>query len=135
MSKSFDLKIVTPVREFFSGEAESLIINTISGELGIMRNTLPFVTVIKSGVMRICQNGRWMEAIASDGFVSVIDNKVTVLTQTCEWPYEIDLNEIDGEIDKLNEKERKAKSLYEYKMAKAQLAVQFAKLKIKNHGD
>ena len=101
MEKSFMLNIVTPDREFFSGNIESLIINTPSGEAGILYHTLPMVTV---------------------------------LSQNCEWPHETD-SERGEENRDMDDEERKAKSIYEYKTAKAQLAAQFAKLKIKNYGD
>lgn len=133
--KTFQLDIVTPDRNFFSDAVESLVINTVTGEMGILYHTLPLVTVLKAGILRIRRNGRLMEAVASDGFVTVMRDKVTVLTQSCDWPYEIDADKIDREIEELHDKERKAKSLYEYKMAKAQLAVQFAKLKIKSRND
>ena len=90
MEKSFMLNIVTPDREFFSGNIESLIINTPSGEAGILYHTLPMVTVLKSGTIKMKRNGRWMEAVNSDGFVSVTREKVTVLSQNCEWPHETD---------------------------------------------
>lgn len=135
MRKVFQLQIVTPDRVFYAGEAESLIVNTPTGEMGILYHTLPLVAVLKAGIMRICKNERWMQAVNSDGFVSVMRDKVTVLTQSCDWPYEIDAEQVGKEIDKLSDKEKKAKSLYEYKMAKAQLAAQFAKLKINKNGD
>ncbi len=131
MSNTFQLNIVTPDRAFFSGAVESLVINTPDGEMGILCHALPMVTVLKSGILRICQDGRWMEAVNSDGFVSIMRDKVTVLSQSCEWPYEIDIQRVDQEITVLHDKEKKAKSVYEYKMAKAQLAAQFAKLRIK----
>ncbi len=134
MEKSFMLNIVTPDREFFSGNIESLIINTPSGEAGILYHTLPMVTVLKSGTIKMKRNGRWMEAVNSDGFVSVTREKVTVLSQNCEWPHETD-SERGEESRDMGDEERKAKSIYEYKTAKAQLAAQFAKLKIKNYGD
>lgn len=129
MEKTFKLDIVTPDRDFYSGEVESLIIPAVNGEMGIMRHTLPLVTVIKSGIIRIKKNDRWMEALCSDGFVSVMRDKTTVLTQMCEWPYEVDMDDSREEIHEPSDRSRKEKSLYEYKMAKAQLAVQFAKLK------
>ncbi len=135
MEKNFKLNIVTPDREFFSGEVQSLIINTVSGEMGILYQTLPLVTVLQAGVMKIKRNGRWMEAANSDGFISVFKDGVTVLTQSCEWPHEIDADAIGREILQLHERERKAKSIYEYKTAKARLAAQFAKLKLKNRND
>ena len=131
MEKQFDLRIVTPDRMFYSDKAESLVINTTEGEMGILAHALPMVTVLKPGVMRICRDGRWMEAANSDGFVSVMRDGVTILAQSCVWPHEVDADSVDKEIDALHDKERKAKSVYEYKMTKAQLEVQFAKLRIK----
>ena len=43
MEKSFMLNIVTPDREFFSGNIESLIIKTPSGEAGLLYHTMPMV--------------------------------------------------------------------------------------------
>ncbi len=130
--KTFRLRIITPDRDFFSGEVEMLTVNAIDGERGIMRHTLPFVTAIKAGVLRIKQRGRDMEAINSDGIVTVSGGEVTVLTLSCEWPYEVDEERTRMEILELRDKERNSKSVYEYKMAKAQLAAQFAKLKLGN---
>ena len=67
--KSFKLNIVTPEREFFSGEVQSLVVNTVSGEMGILYRTLPIVTVLQSVFMKISRNVRCMEAANSDDFV------------------------------------------------------------------
>lgn len=135
MNKLFNLEIYTPERTFFEGQVESLVINTHSGEMGILHHTLPLVTTLQSGVMRILQNGKWMEAANSLGFVEVTKDTVTVLTDSAAWPHEIDISAVSEEIDELDERKRKAKSLEEYKMAKAQLAIQFAKLKITHEED
>ena len=133
--KSFLLGIVTPDREFFSGNVESVVVNTPSGEMGLLAHALPRISVLKAGVLKICASGRWMEAANSDGLVYVLPDKVTILSELCEWPHEVDAAKAEREIALLRDKERKAKSAREYNMAKAQLAVQFAKLKIKNHGE
>jgi F-type H+-transporting ATPase subunit epsilon len=134
LERSFILEISTPDRDFFRGGVESLIIGTPGGEMGIMRNTLPLVTPLDPGVLRIKQNGGWMEAANGEGFVEVTPEKVSVLTQSAEWPYEVDMRKVQAEIDAAQEVLRKAQSLKEYKMAKAQLARQFAKLKVKGRG-
>ena len=48
---------------FFDDEIESLVINTDTGEIGVLKGRLPFVTTVKSGIMRLLAGGRWMEAI------------------------------------------------------------------------
>lgn len=133
MAKLFHLDIVTPDRDFFKGEVESLVINTPTGEMGILYHTLPLVTILESGVIRILQSDKWMEAATSDGFVRVDTDRVTIMANLCEWPYEINANKVNEEIMDLSDRMKKSQSLREYKLAKAQLAIQFAKLKIKGH--
>lgn len=129
--KEFALEILTPERKFFQGQVEAVIVNTPTGQMEIMYHTLPMVAILSTGIIYIMQNQKRMEAVCSEGFVRVGDN-VTIMAQTCNWPYEVDENEVDLEISRYNDKVKKAQSLKEYKMAKAQLAVQLAKLKIKD---
>ena len=135
MENSFKIKIITPDRTFFDDEIESLVINTDTGEMGVLKGMLPTVATVRSGIVRLQKNDRWMEAVNSDGVITVMRNGVTVLVESCEWPHEIDGEKIDARIDELTQKEKKAKSVYESKMLKAQLAAQFAKLKIKSKDD
>ncbi len=115
---------------FFDGKVEELIFNTPTGEVEILYHTLPMVAIVSPGIVFISQNGRKMEAACSEGFVRIAD-KVTLLVQTCKWPYEVDEEETNKEVKLLNDKIKKAQSMKEYKMAKAQLALQLAKLKTK----
>ena len=128
MDKEFALKIVTPDREFFSGAAESLTIRTPTGSMGILYHTLPLVAVLSPGVLRIRRNGRWMEAVNADGFVTVLQEGVTVLTQACEWPHELSDQAENGGTCEWNDDERRDRSQYEYKTAKAKMTAQFVKL-------
>lgn len=134
MAKLFKLEILTPDRDFFKGEIESLIINTKNGEMGVLYNTLPMVTNLESGIIKIYQSDKWMEAVNAEGFVRISKEGVTIMSSNCEWPYEINVNKVNEEILDINDKIKKTQSLREYKMAKAQLAIQLAKLKIKGKG-
>lgn len=129
--KEFMLEILTPERDFFKGEVQAVILDIPTGEIEIMYHTLPMVVCLSPGVINIRQNNRQMQAVCSDGFVRVGDT-VTIMTQSCNWPYEIDETETDHEITRLNDKVKKAQSLREYKLAKAQLAIQLARFKIKD---
>lgn len=131
MARQFLLEIVTPERNFFCGRVEELIFSSITGEMEVMYHTLPMVAVVVPGLITMVQNGRRMEAACSDGFIRVGD-KVTLVVQSCNWPYEIDESETNKEIKALNARIKKAQSMKEYKMAKAQLAIQLANLKVKD---
>lgn len=131
MAKQFLLEIVTPDRSFFTGRVEELILNTPGGEIEVLWHTLPMVAIVAPGLISITQNKRKMEAACSNGFVRVGD-RVSLLVQTCKWPYEIDEEETSKEIKALNARIKKAQSMKEYKLAKAQLALQLANLKAKD---
>lgn len=135
MAKAFMLEILTPDRVFFTDTVESVIITTSSGEMGILYNTMPMVTTIESGIIRFCQKGKWKEALSSAGFVEITDKGAIIMPQTCQWPHEIDYEKVNDEIDAAQELLKKKQSLQEYQMAKAQLQMQFAKLKLKGRRD
>lgn len=129
--KTFKLEILTPDRAFFSGDVQQLIVNTTSGSIGIMRHTLPLVTVLTPGVIKILQYNKWMEAVSAEGFITVERDCTTIMAQLCEWPYEVNAEKADEEILDLNERMKKVRSAKEYKLIKAQLAIQLARLKVR----
>jgi len=130
MDKSFRLEIITPDREFFNDDCESLVVTTSHGEMGVMAHTLPLVANIVDGGIRIMQNSKWMNAFAGVGFIQVRPGGAIMLVQSAEWPHEINRASARAEIDKLQDRLKKQQSLREYKMAKAQLARQLARLKV-----
>jgi len=132
MANNFFLEIYTPDRVFFKGEVDSFVFNTPSGEMGILKSALPMVTTVSAGILRIHQNNRWMEASNGEGFLEVRPNKVIMLAQSAEWPYEINADIIKHEIDEMTAVMKREQSLREYKMAKAQLARHFARLRLKD---
>ena len=109
----FFLEIVTPERLFFEGYVESLTFNTASGEMGILYNALPMVTSLKSGILKIRQNSKWMEASNGEGFIQVRPKKVVIMAQSAEWPYEINTDKIKSEIDDMSIMMKKEQSLKE----------------------
>lgn len=131
MEKIFHLEIITPDREFFNGAAESLIVTTTHGEMGILAGMMPMVANLANGVIKIKQNGKWLKAANGEGFLEINPSGVILLTQSAEWPDEIKVKAVEDEIGSLSEQLKKQQSLKEYKMAKAQLARQLARLRIK----
>ncbi len=133
MDKSFKLEILTPEREFYSDTCESLVVTTSHGEMGILKNTMPLVANLIDGGIKILQNEKWMNAFTGTGFIEVKPDGVVVLVQSAEWPFEIKEKSALEEVGRLSDQLKKQQSLREYKMAKAQLARQLARLKIKRN--
>ena len=90
------LEIVTPERLFFSEEVKMVIVRGIEGDLAILKNRAPITTPLKIGKVRIDQGGEERVAAVVDGYISVVDNKATIVTECAEWPNEIDLGRAEA---------------------------------------
>ncbi len=129
MAKTFRLEIVTPEKLFFEGEAESLVVETPAGQIGILAGHSPLVIGLRPGIMRFKTADGEKEAVNTDGFAEVRKDKTVVLCQTMEWPEEIEINRVKHRIAEEERKLREARSIVEYKMGKACLARAFARLR------
>jgi len=87
----FLLEIVTPDRKFFEEEVEMVIARGVEGDLGILKNHTPVVTPLDIGRIKIKQNDKVREAAIAGGYIEVNKDKTTIITDTAEWPEEIDL--------------------------------------------
>jgi F-type H+-transporting ATPase subunit epsilon len=88
---TFHLDIVTPDRLFFSEQVETVIVRGIEGDLAILKGRAPITTPLKVGRVRIFQDGEEKVAAVVDGYISVVDEKTTIVTEAAEWPDEIDV--------------------------------------------
>ena len=90
--KSFHLEIVSPDRIFYEGPASMLEITTTEGEIGILKGHIPLTAMIKPCIANIKNGEESRQAAVHDGFIEILQDKVVVLSESCEWPEEIDLN-------------------------------------------
>ncbi len=89
-NKNFLLKIVTPDRTFFTGEATMVEFNTSEGEVGIYKNHIPMTLIVSPGILTITTNEEQKKAALHAGFVEILQDSVTILAEIIEWPHEID---------------------------------------------
>lgn len=89
---TFLLKIITPERLFFEGEAEMVEFNTTEGQIGIYKNHVPTTVIISPGILTITMPDEEKEAALHAGFVEILQDQVTILAEAIEWPDEIDEN-------------------------------------------
>lgn len=88
---NFPLEIVTPDRMFFSGEVESVIVRGVDGDLAVLKNRAPLVTPLKIGKVRIIIDGKEKVAALCNGYIKVSKEKTTIISDSAEWPEEIDI--------------------------------------------
>lgn len=90
------LDIVTPDKPFFSEEVEMIIVRGIEGDLAILKGRAPITTPLKIGKVRIIQDGVEKIAAVVDGYISLVDDKATIVTEAAEWPEEIDIKRAES---------------------------------------
>lgn len=90
--RNFELKIITPERIFFEGEATMVEFNSTEGELGVYKGHVPMTVIVKPGILTITdENDEIKEAALHAGFVEILQDKVTIMAEIIEWPSEIDV--------------------------------------------
>ena len=84
------LQIITAEREVFSGEVDALVAPGVAGQLGILPNHAPLMTVLEPGELLVRAGGDESYLALSGGYLEVLGNQVIVLADAAE-----DVDEID----------------------------------------
>ncbi|MDR3311404.1 MAG: ATP synthase F1 subunit epsilon [Oscillospiraceae bacterium] len=128
--KTFELKVLTPEREFFSGSVEAASLMLSDGSVTILAEHMPMVAPVAICDLRIRQDGEWREAFASEGFIEVRRDKVLLFLQTCEWPEEIDEHRAEEAKLRAEERLRQKRSIAEYQQSRIALSRAMERLKV-----
>jgi len=134
-SKSIKFEIVTPERIVFSREIVQVIVPTTSGEITVLPDHIPLVSVLKPGVLEIKEADGKMEIMAvSGGFLEVLSGKIVVLADTAERAEELDEKRIEEAHRRAEERKKEAVEADDIQFANiaAQLEKELARMKALN---
>lgn len=98
------LKVVTPDKLFFEGEIDMLVARTIEGDVGILLNHSPLVTILDIGRLVIKNGDEKKVAACAGGYIDVRNNNITVVSDACEWEDEIDINRAERAKERASKK-------------------------------
>lgn len=90
--KLFRLEIIEPDGVFYENDVLMVQYTTTEGEVGIYPGHIPMTHILAPGVLTISEKDGDRIAALSDGFVEVVEDKVSMLAELAEWPEEIDIN-------------------------------------------
>jgi F-type H+-transporting ATPase subunit epsilon len=85
------LEIVTPERQVFSEQVDSVVCPGIEGELGVLPHHAPLLTTLGVGELRIRRGGEEEFFAIAGGFVQVRPDKVVVMAETADMASEISI--------------------------------------------
>ena len=92
MSEYFPLKIITPERLFYEGQARFVEFRTEEGNVGVLKGHEAMTYLLSPGVLKIHEEGGMKKAALHTGFAEILPDEVRILAQIAEWPEEIDEN-------------------------------------------
>lgn len=90
------LEIITAERQAYSDEVDIVIAPGIEGQLGILPNHAPLMTMLQPGELVVRKNGVETFLAVSGGFLEVFQNKVIILADTAERAEEIDISRAEA---------------------------------------
>ena len=90
---TFGLNIVASDKDFYHGRGTSIMLPAKDGQISILAHHADMMVAIVPGEMRFkpADSEEWKTAIVGNGFAQIINNRVTVLVDSCEYPENIDL--------------------------------------------
>ena len=76
--------VISPERTIYEGEADIVVAPAWDGEVGILRGHAPMMVLLGSGDVRIRRGDVEQRFSVSGGFLQVVDDVVTVLSERTE---------------------------------------------------
>jgi F-type H+-transporting ATPase subunit epsilon len=92
-------ELVIPDRELWSGEARTVIAKTTEGDIGVLTGHSPvFGILAEASVVQILTEDAEVRAAVSGGFLSVADDRVSILAAQAQLGYEVDVEQARQEL-------------------------------------
>jgi F-type H+-transporting ATPase subunit epsilon len=126
----YNIEIITPEREFFSGEIEAVSLTTLSGRIQLLAHHISYASGLMPSILKIRQNGTVKYATVSGGFIEFTNNKATILADSAEWPEDIDTNRAAAALDRAKERLKTKHNDLDKKRAQMALMRALARVKV-----
>jgi F-type H+-transporting ATPase subunit epsilon len=101
------VELVAPDGEIWSGRARMVIAKTRDGDLGVLTGHSPVLGILAEGsLVRIVDPedgegsaGQEVVAAVSSGFLSVADDRVSILSRQAQLGFRVDASAVQAELD------------------------------------
>jgi F-type H+-transporting ATPase subunit epsilon len=97
------VELVEPEGEIWSGNAEMVVARTLDGEIGLLTNHAPVIGILYEGGMvqiRPSTGGADIFAAVSGGFLSMANNRVSLLARQGQLGTDVDVPAAQAALDR-----------------------------------
>ena len=100
MADLLQIELVAADRVVWSGQASQVIARTVEGDLGVLSGHAPLLSLLVPGVVEIKPpDGEVVRAAVAEGFLSVADNHVSILSEDAFLASEVDASATRAELE------------------------------------
>jgi F-type H+-transporting ATPase subunit epsilon len=98
--KTLQVEVVAADRLVWSGEATVLNARTAGGEIGILADHMPVLSLLAPGAVEVdTPDGETFTVAVDEGILSVANNRVSVLASHAELAADIDLSSARSDLE------------------------------------
>ncbi|MEN5082077.1 F0F1 ATP synthase subunit epsilon [Bosea sp. TWI1241] len=96
---TFKFELVSPERILFSGEATSVIVPSVEGEMTVLAGHAPLVATLKAGVVLVqTSDSNGKEFFVNGGLIEINQVSATILAEQARFIEDVDAAVLDAEI-------------------------------------
>ncbi|MBL8544191.1 MAG: F0F1 ATP synthase subunit epsilon [Hyphomonadaceae bacterium] len=108
MADKLNFALVSPERELFHGDVDSVVVPGSEGEFGVLPNHAPVMSVIKPGALRVLNEGGERRIFVNGGFADVTPEGLTVLAEEAIDIADLDAAAVEAQLKEAQEDLRDA---------------------------
>jgi len=95
------LAIVTPREEMLAIECAEVVVPGSSGDIGLLPGHVPLVTTLRPGILTVVESAKPRYFAVGLGYAEIDDDRLTVLTEECLAPEQVDLEEARSDLERV----------------------------------
>ena len=122
------LKIITHEKVVYEGEVDELVLNTTSGQIGVLKDHIPITTSLEIGVTKAKIGDTFKYFATMGGVFQFKDNNAIILTDVCEDSVDIDVARANAAKERAEARLKEINAEVDAKRAQAALARALARL-------
>lgn len=132
MAGNIFLEVVTPEKIVVSEKVQIVAAPGLLGEFGVLIGHTPFLTTLKTGIIRFTDaGGKERYAFMSGGFAEALPDKVTVLAESAERRRDIDLERAKSAMERAEKRLAGDRSRKDIDFVRAKAALERAMVRIR----
>jgi F-type H+-transporting ATPase subunit epsilon len=100
VATKIQFEIVSPAGVSTAAEVDQVVLPTTSGEIGVLANHEPLMTMLEPGEMAVISDGKTHYAAIGEGFAQITPGRISVLTDLVARENEIDEDAVSKAIER-----------------------------------